>query len=204
MSTSPRLSAAAALFTRWAVALGYLSAVADRLGLWGPPGAPRVIWGTWQPFVAYTAKLNPYASPAIAQFLAVAATLAEVLLAIALLVGWRLRATALASAALASSFVLAMTLSLGPKAPLDYSVLAVVAASLLLAFHPSASTPPRGDPSDASAARAGSCPTRAPGVSINQLHTPLLDATPPRWRCLARPALGLLVALLALWCVDRV
>ena len=43
---------AAQWFRRLALAAGFLSAVADRFGLWGPPGAPNVAWGEWQPFVA--------------------------------------------------------------------------------------------------------------------------------------------------------
>lgn len=133
-----RFSASAALVTRWALALGYLSAVADRFGLWGQPGAPRVIWGAWEPFVTYTGKLNGYAPPALVAFLAIAATAAEILIAIALLAGWRVRVVALASAAMAATFALAMTLSLGVKAPLDFSVFTVAAASLLLAASPGA------------------------------------------------------------------
>lgn len=126
---------AAGLITRWTLALGYLSAVADRFGLWGPPGAPGVAWGAWEPFVAYTGTLNAYAPAALVPILASAATLAEIVLAVALIAGWRLRTIALASAALATSFAVAMVFSLGVKAPLDYSVFTVAAASLLLAAH---------------------------------------------------------------------
>lgn len=183
-----RLAHATPLFARWALALGYLSAVADRLGFWGPPGAPRVAWGAWEPFVAYTAQLNPYAPPTAVRFLAGAATFAEVFLGAALLLGWRLRATALASAALTATFALAMTLTLGVKAPLDYSVFAFVAASLLLATHP------------AVAMKAAPCvdDVAQPRATLVQLHMPVLDASLPGWRCLAPIGVVTLAACAAL------
>lgn len=123
---------AAPLFARCALAAGFLSAVADRFGVWGAPGAPGVAWGAWAPFVAYTAKLNLGAPPLLAQVLAIAATTAEVVLGFALLAGWRLRAVAFASAALLFAFALAMVASGSPKAALDYSVFSAAAAALLL------------------------------------------------------------------------
>jgi hypothetical protein len=42
---------------RIAVAAGFLSAVADRFGLWGPPGSPLAAWGDFAHFTSYTAKL---------------------------------------------------------------------------------------------------------------------------------------------------
>ena len=55
-------------------------------------------------------------------FLAWAATVAELTLGILLIVGYRLRWTALASAVLLAIFGTAMAISLGPKSALDYSV----------------------------------------------------------------------------------
>ncbi|SPZ83975.1 Uncharacterised protein [Sphingobacterium multivorum] len=46
------------LFVRLAVSTAFLSAVADRLGLWGVPGASHVSWGNWANFVAYSNTLN--------------------------------------------------------------------------------------------------------------------------------------------------
>ncbi len=40
-----------------ALAAGFLSAVADRFGLWGPTGTPGVAWGGFDPFLVYTRKL---------------------------------------------------------------------------------------------------------------------------------------------------
>jgi hypothetical protein len=48
---------------RWALGATLLSAVADRFGLWGPPGGTDVSWGDWAHFVAYTAKVNSFLPP---------------------------------------------------------------------------------------------------------------------------------------------
>lgn len=118
----------ALLAVRFALAAGFLSAVADRFGLWGPPGSARVAWGAWAPFVAYTGKLNFFVPAALIPWLAVLATAAEAALALALIAGIFLRSTALASAALLLCFALTMSLSGGIKGPLNYSVFTAAAA----------------------------------------------------------------------------
>ena len=46
------------LFARLALAIGFLSAVADRLGLWTPLlGSENVVWGNMESFTAYTGVL---------------------------------------------------------------------------------------------------------------------------------------------------
>ena len=124
---------AAQWFLRVALAAGFLSAVADRFGLWGRAGAPNVAWGAWQPFVDYVAKLNWFAPPPSIAILAWTSTVAEVVLAIGLLVGWQLRWFALGAGLLLLSFAATMTLALGPKAPLDFSVFAAAGGAFLLA-----------------------------------------------------------------------
>ncbi len=124
---------AAQWFLRVALAAGFLSAVADRFGLWGPAGAANVAWGAWQPFVDYVAKLNWFAPTASTPILAWAATVAEVVLGIGLLIGWQLRWFALAAGLLLLSFAITMTLALGVKAPLDFSVFAAAGGAFLLA-----------------------------------------------------------------------
>jgi len=42
------------VFLRFALGLSFLSAVADRFGLWGQFGQPNVAWGTFSRFVEYT------------------------------------------------------------------------------------------------------------------------------------------------------
>ena len=87
---NPTLSSAAEWFLRIALAVGFLSAVADRFGLWGPAGSPHVAWGAWQPFVDYVAKLNWFAPGAFIPALAWISTATEVVLGVGLLIGWQL------------------------------------------------------------------------------------------------------------------
>jgi putative oxidoreductase len=130
---SATIVGAAQWFLRLALAAGFLSAVADRFGLWGPAGAANVAWGAWQPFVDYVAKLNWFAPPASIPILAWTSTVAEVALGIGLLIGWQLRWFALGAGLLLLSFAATMTLALGPKAPLDFSVFAAAGGAFLLA-----------------------------------------------------------------------
>jgi putative oxidoreductase len=128
---------------RLALGATFLSAVADRFGLWGPLGAANASWGDFSHFVAYTAKVNSFLPAILAPGLAVFATMAEFALGLALLLGiWR-RPVAWASCGLLTLFALAMTFSFGVKAPLNYSVFVDAAAALLLAAWPN--KPPTGD-----------------------------------------------------------
>ncbi len=120
-------------FLRLSLAAGFLSAVADRIGLWGPPGAPNVAWGEWGAFVEYVAMLNWFVPAPLIPALAWVATAAEMLFALGLIVGWRLRWFSLASGLLLFSFALTMTIADGFKPPLDYSVFAASAGAFLLA-----------------------------------------------------------------------
>ncbi len=126
----------AQLFFRLAIAFSFLSAVADRFGYWGAAGSPGVSWGNWANFVAYSNQLNAYASPKIGELLAAGATFLEVLFALLLLIGYRLKLTALGAAVLLLGFALSMTFSIGVKAPFDYSVWTSAAACLLLYASP--------------------------------------------------------------------
>jgi hypothetical protein len=116
---------------RVALALSFLSAVADRFGLWGQSGS-GVAWGDFERFTAYTAQLLWFLPPSLVSPAAILATGAEVVVAGGLLVGWRLHWWAFAAAALLLSFALAMTGALGVKAPTDYSVWTAAAAAFLL------------------------------------------------------------------------
>lgn len=124
------------MFLRIAVATAFLSAVADRMGLWGMPGSPDVFWGNWENFVAYSNSLNFFVSPQIGEFLAIAATVLEVVFAILLIAGYKTRFTAFASGLLLTLFALAMTLSLGIKSTFSYSVWIGASACFLLACIP--------------------------------------------------------------------
>ena len=130
------LTKIAPIVLRWAIALTLLSAVADRFGFWGPPGTANVSWGDWAHFVAYTAKVNSFLPSALAPSLAVFASATEALLAFALILGIFPRPAALASAALFALFAVAMTVSFGIKAPLNFSVFVDAAAAFTLAAWP--------------------------------------------------------------------
>ena len=131
--TGASTQSSARWFLRLSIAGGFLSGVADRLGIWGVPGTPNVAWGAWAPFVEYTAKLNWFAPAPVVSFLAWAATFGETVFAVGLIVGWQLRWFALGSGLLLLSFALTMTLALGIKAPLNYSVFAASAGAFFLA-----------------------------------------------------------------------
>jgi putative oxidoreductase len=124
---------AACWVVRLALAASFLSAVADRLGLWGPPGTSGVSWGSVGRYEEYVAKLNWFLPRALTSPAGWAATVAEVLIAVGLVVGWRLRWFALAAGLLLIAFAATMSVALGPKPPLDYSVPSAAGAALLLA-----------------------------------------------------------------------
>jgi uncharacterized membrane protein YphA (DoxX/SURF4 family) len=127
-----RLTGYSTVLLRLALGAAFLSAVADRFGLWGGYGAPGVSWGDFAHFTAYTATLNWFAPPGLIPVLAWAATAAEVALGLGLILGLFTRASALLSGLLLLLFAAAMTLALGVKAPLNYSVLSAAAGALLL------------------------------------------------------------------------
>jgi len=117
---------------RLALAAGFLSSVADRFGLWGPPGSPKAAWGNWSNFVKYTAVLNFFLPQRIAPMLAVVVTIAESSLGVLLILRLWKREVAALSAGLLCLFALAMSVALGVKAPLDYSVFAASGAATML------------------------------------------------------------------------
>src|ERR671926_253929 len=55
-----RWASFSSVFLRYALALGFLSAVADRFGLWGSFGQPNVAWGSFSRFLEYTHRINWY------------------------------------------------------------------------------------------------------------------------------------------------
>jgi uncharacterized membrane protein YphA (DoxX/SURF4 family) len=123
----------AALLLRIGIGVGFLSAVADRFGLWGPFGQPNVEWGDFSRFLEYTNTLNWYLPAGMIPLLGGIATGAEILFGLLILVGWHTRVAALLSGLLLLTFGVAMTLALGIKAPLNFAVLTGVGGALLLA-----------------------------------------------------------------------
>jgi uncharacterized membrane protein YphA (DoxX/SURF4 family) len=129
---SRRVLSLAACTVRIALATAFASAVADRFAWWGPPGAAGVSWGSIEQYNIYVAALNWFLPTSLIGIVGWTATIAEISLAIALLTGWQLRWAALLSALLLLSFALSMTIALGPKAPLSYSVFTAASAAFLL------------------------------------------------------------------------
>lgn len=123
----------ASLLLRIGLGVGFLSAVADRLGLWGAFGQPNVEWGSFSRFLEYTHTLNWYLPAGMIPALGVIATGAEIVFGLFLLVGWHTRAAALFSGLLLLTFGVSMTLALGVKAPLNFAVLTGIGGAWLLA-----------------------------------------------------------------------
>lgn len=117
------------LFLRIAVATAFLSAVADRIGLWGK----YAFWGNWENFLEYSNKLNFYAPELLKEPLAVTATVLEVIFAFLLLIGYKTKVTANLSGLLLIVFAVTMTFAFGIKSTFDYSVWIGAGACFLLA-----------------------------------------------------------------------
>lgn len=116
------------------VALEFVLSVSDRFGLLGMPGTPGVSWGDWGNFVRYTHIVNAFLPASFAPALAVLATIAEVVLGGALLVGVRIRLAAMGAAALTLTYAAAMSLSLLVVSQFQYAVLVIAAGSFALAM----------------------------------------------------------------------
>jgi uncharacterized membrane protein YphA (DoxX/SURF4 family) len=124
----------ACLFARFALGASFLSAVADRFGLWGPYGARNVSWGDFAHFVEYTGAVMSLFPSGLTVTFAWAATVAETLFGILLITGFKTRMASVLSGLLLLSFAMGMLTSFGAKKPLDYSVFSAAAAAFLLAF----------------------------------------------------------------------
>jgi uncharacterized membrane protein YphA (DoxX/SURF4 family) len=106
-----------------------LSAVADRFGLWGAHSS----WGNWQNFEKYTAEITSFLPGIFSKCSAYAATFFEIILSVMLVLGFKTKLAATGTGILLLIFALSMSISLGIKAPLDYSVWVGSAAAFLLA-----------------------------------------------------------------------
>jgi putative oxidoreductase len=123
-------------FLRLALGIGFIIPFLDRLGFLGAAGDKNISWGNWESFIHYTGTLMPFLAKPMINIIGGIASVLELVFGIALIFGFKTRLAALGSFALTLIFALSMTLFLGYKAPLNYSVFAVSAASLLLAAIP--------------------------------------------------------------------
>src|SRR5207245_11420744 len=92
------------LFALFALVASFLSAVADRFGLWGPHGAKNVSWGDFAHFVEYTDAVMSLFPSSLTVSFAWAATVAETLLGILLIAGFKIRMASALSGLLLLSF----------------------------------------------------------------------------------------------------
>ncbi|MCL1680900.1 DoxX family protein [Elizabethkingia miricola] len=116
----------AVFLLRIVLAAGFLSVVSSRLNLWGAQSSG------WNKFVRYTAEVNSFLPHSWIPSLAVLSTIAESSIGILLLIGYRVRKTALFAAVLTVLFGIAMSISFGCKEALDYSVFVFSAGAFLL------------------------------------------------------------------------
>jgi putative oxidoreductase len=128
----PRMRNFGKVFARLALGTAFLSSVADRFGLWGAFGKQGVSWGDFQHFTAYTGMVNSFLPARVIPGVALAATVAETVLGLGLLTGIYKRYVTIGSATLLLLFALAMTVSFGVKAAIDYSVFTASSAAFLL------------------------------------------------------------------------
>jgi putative oxidoreductase len=126
-----RLERWAIFYLRFGLGASFLSGIADRFGLYGK----NVGYGNFDGFMRYTAQVNSFMPAFTIPFLAWAATAAEFGFGLALILGIWPRWVALGSAVLLALFGIAMAISFGIKAPLDYSVFSASAGALLLALY---------------------------------------------------------------------
>ncbi|WP_105530603.1 DoxX family protein [Solimicrobium silvestre] len=123
---------AALYFSRIALAAAFLSAVADRFGLWGKMGELGVSWGSMAGFYPHVAKLSPWSPAAFIPALAWLITILEALLGIFLLLGIQVRKTALFSALLLLLFAMSMMAFQSLKLSLNFSVLTCAACAVFV------------------------------------------------------------------------
>ncbi len=119
------------LFLRLALASGFLSAVADRFGLWSKEYSS---WGNWDSFLGYTQMINPWFPKVLIPTIGIIATMAEVVFAICLIVGFKTKLFAQLSGFLLLIFALSMAFSTGVKNALNFSVFSASAAAFALSL----------------------------------------------------------------------
>lgn len=117
------------LCLRFSIAIGFLSAVADRLGIWDKEIST---WGNWSNFLEYTHLINPWLPSSLISMVGFTATALEVIFALFLIIGFKTEFFAKLSGILMLMFALSMTLSIGIKSTFDYSVFTASAAAFAL------------------------------------------------------------------------
>ncbi len=119
------------LFLRLAISFGFLSAVADRFGMWSKEVS---VWGNWDNFLSYTQMINPWIPNSLISTIGILATAAEIVFAIFLLIGFKTELFAKLSGFLLLVFALSMTFSTGIKGAFDFSVFSASAGAFALSL----------------------------------------------------------------------
>ena len=119
------------IFLRLSIAAAFLSAVADRFGLWGKEVS---VWGNWNSFLEYTALINPWFPNNFIPAAGIAATGTEIIFSLCLIAGFRTEMIARLSGVLLLVFALSMTFATGIKGALDFSVYTASAAAFALSL----------------------------------------------------------------------
>lgn len=119
------------LYLRLAIGIGFLSAVADRLGFYSKEISA---WGDWESFLKYTSVINPWMPESVIPLLGILATALEVALGICLIVGYKTKLMANLSGILMLVFALSIAFATGIKGAFDYSVFAASAGAFGLAL----------------------------------------------------------------------
>jgi putative oxidoreductase len=127
------MSKYAQLVMRLALAIGFIAPVMDRLGLQGERGTAGVAWGNWQSFVNYTGTLMPFLPMSLVNLAAIFATFLELVFALCLILGFKIRVAAIGSAGLTAVFGLCMAIFLDLYAPIGYPVFVFTGGAMLLA-----------------------------------------------------------------------
>lgn len=120
------------LFLRIALALGFILPVMDRMGYMGTPGSGKVAWGDWEHFVNYTNTLLPFLNRTLANIMGAGATIAEVIIGICLLFGFRIKLASIGAALITFTFAVCMIGASGIGAPFQYPVFVFTGAALVL------------------------------------------------------------------------
>ncbi len=119
------------LFLRLAISSSFLSAVADRFGIWGKEIS---VWGNWDNFLSYTQLINPWIPGFLIPTVGTLVTIAEVIFALCLIIGFKTELFAKLSGVLLLLFALSMTFSTGIKGAFDYSVFSASAGAFALSL----------------------------------------------------------------------
>lgn len=124
------------LLLRIALGVAFISAVADRLGYWGLPGSELVAWGDMDHFFQYTSTLTFGTSGIFLKILGWVATILEGLLGVFLIIGFKVKDSAIVSGILLLLFGIGMACNTHFKYVLDYSVFSACFGAFLLAYQP--------------------------------------------------------------------